>query len=93
MLVQQFAADLLYCVALGGSTKPIDTDTNALLRSTKTVLFLPDFDKAGAIAWSKWKKHLPGIKRILTPSEKSAGDYFLAGGNLREWLSEFCKLT
>lgn len=90
LLVQQFAADLLYCVALGGSTKLIDTDTNALLRTTKTVLFLPDFDKAGAVAWSKWKRHLPEIKRILTPSEKSAGDYFLTGGNLREWLSEFC---
>jgi DNA primase len=85
LLVQQFAGDLLYCVALGGSTKPIDAETDALLRRTQNVLFLPDFDKAGAVAWSKWKKLMPGIKRILTPHEKSAGDYFLAGGDLRDW--------
>ena len=86
LLVQQEASDLIYCVALGGSTKQLDEQTDLLLRKTKTVLFLPDFDEAGAIAWIKWKKMFPHIQRILTPSEKSAGDYFLAGGNLREWL-------
>jgi len=34
----------------------------------------------------------PEIKRILTPHEKSAGDYFLAGGNLREWLEDCLNL-
>lgn len=86
LLVQQFASDLLYCVALGGSTKPLDAETDGLLRRTKNILFLPDFDKAGATAWAKWQKMFPGIRRILTPHEKSAGDYHVSGGNIREWL-------
>ena len=86
LLVQQFASDLLYCVALGGSTKSLDVETDKLLRRTKNILFLPDFDKAGAVAWGKWQKKFHGIQRILTPHEKSAGDYHLAGGDIREWL-------
>lgn len=88
LLIQQEAGDLVYCVALGGSTKPLDAYTDQLLRSSQLILFLPDFDKAGATAWVKWKKMFPNIQRILTPCEKSAGDYFLVGGDLREWLSE-----
>lgn len=34
----------------------------------------------------KVKKKFANIKRIITPQEKSAGDYFQRGGNLREWL-------
>lgn len=86
MLVQQEADDLFFCVALGGSTKTIDLATDELLRKTKLVLFLPDFDEAGAAAWSQWKFRFPLSFRVLTPSEKSAGDFFAAGGDLREWL-------
>ena len=86
LLIQQEAADLVFCVALGGSTKQLDASTDELLRKKKKVLFLPDFDKAGKVAWDKWKKTFPNIKRILTPSEKSAGDYFQVGGDIREWL-------
>ena len=73
-------------VALGGSTKPIDADTDALLRSTKRILFLPDFDQAGALAWVKWKRQFPSIRRMITPTGKSAGDAFIEGINLREWI-------
>jgi DNA primase len=88
LLIQQEAGNVLYCVALGGSTKPIDADTYTLLKRTQNVLFLPDFDKAGAVAWLRWKKMFPKINRILTPHEKSAGDYFITGGNIRDWLDE-----
>lgn len=86
LLIQQEVGDLLYSVALGGSTKPIDANTDALLRSTKRILFLPDFDQAGALAWIKWKRQFPKIHRILTPKGKSAGDAFIEGINLREWI-------
>jgi DNA primase len=88
LLIQQEAGDLVFSVALGGSTKPLDAYTDQLIRKTAIVLFLPDFDKAGAVAWVKWKKKFQGIHRILTPLEKSAGDAFLAGINLREWISD-----
>jgi DNA primase len=91
LIVQQEAADLLFCVALGGSTKPLDVKTDELLRTTNLILFLPDFDEAGASAWVKWKKKFPSIQRVLTPFEKSAGDYFQNGGNLRGWLEESIK--
>ncbi|MEI8300348.1 MAG: primase-helicase zinc-binding domain-containing protein [Chlamydiota bacterium] len=86
LLIQQEASSLVYCVALGGSTKSIDAHTDALLRSTKCILFLPDFDQAGALAWVKWKRQFPKIHRILTPKGKSAGDAFIEGINLREWI-------
>jgi DNA primase len=88
LLIQQEAGDLVYCVALGGSTKPLDLETDHLLRKSSKILFLPDFDEAGAVAWSKWKDKFSNIQRILTPHEKSAGDYFQAGGNLREWIED-----
>ena len=88
LLVQQETGDLLFCVALGGSSKLLDAQTDQLLRQTSILLFCPDFDKAGAKAWVKWKKMFPSIQRVLTPDGKSAGDAFLAGVNLREWLSE-----
>lgn len=87
LLIQQEASDLIYCVALGGSTKPIDAHTDALLRATKYILFLPDFDQAGAIAWIKWKRLFPQIHRILTPTGKGAGDAWLAGIDLRKWIA------
>jgi DNA primase len=91
LLVQQEAADLLYCVSLGGSTKLIDAHTDTLLRQTKDILFLPDFDEAGALAWVKWKKRYSQIHRILSPIGKSAGDAFLEGINLRDWIHSSMK--
>lgn len=91
LLVQQEAADLCYCVALGGSTKPLDRDTDNLLRTTLNLLFCPDFDTPGAVALAKWRKVFPDLRRILTPEGKSAGDAFLAGVSLREWIEEEVK--
>ena len=86
LLIQQFSSDLIYCVALGGSTKSLDFETDQLLRRTSILLFCPDFDKAGAAAWVKWKKMFPAIQRILAPDGKSAGDAYLAGVDLRIWI-------
>lgn len=88
LLVQQEAGDLCYVVALGGSTKPLDLQTDQILSKTHLVLFCPDFDEAGAVAWRHWKKMFPDIKRILTPEKKAPGDAFLAGIDLREWIKE-----
>jgi DNA primase len=86
LLMQQEASDLLYCVALGGSSKSLDLETDQLLKRTSILLFCPDFDEAGAKACAKWKKIFPSIQRVLTPDGKSAGDAYLAGVNLREWI-------
>lgn len=86
LLTQQEVGDLTYCVALGGSTKPIDAETENILKRTAHILFVPDCDRAGAIASAKWKKKFCNIHRILTPHGKSVGDYFQEGGDLRKWL-------
>lgn len=88
LLIQQEVADLVYCVALGGSTKPIDAETETILKRTALILFVPDCDRAGAVAWVKWKEKFYNIHCILTPQEKSVGDYFQQGGDLRKWLQE-----
>ena len=88
LLIQQSASDLVYCVALGGSTKPIDFATDQLLRKTSTIFFSPDFDDAGGVAWIKWKKMFPTINRLVSPDKKSAGDAYIAGYDLREWIKE-----
>lgn len=88
LLIQQFTSDLLFCVSLGGSSKPIDLHTHQLLEKTPNILFCPDYDEAGKKAWDRWKKMFPRIKRILTPQEKAPGDAYLVGVDLREWISE-----
>jgi hypothetical protein len=59
-----------------------------LLKRTKVILFLPDFDAAGATAWVRWKRQYPYIHHILTDRGKSAGDAFLEGVNLKEWIKQ-----
>ena len=86
LLVQQFASDLVYCIAFGGSTKPLDGSCEQLLRKMPLILFCPDFDKAGKVAWDKWKNMFPNICRILTPDGKGVGDAYLAGIDLRKWI-------
>lgn len=91
LLIQQFAADLVCCLALGGSTKPLDFQTQQLLEKSSLILFLPDFDQAGAAAWSKWKTKFKHIERIFTPCEKSAGDAYISGVDLRDWIHDCIK--
>jgi len=88
LLIQQEVGDLVYCVALGGSTKPIDAETENILKRTTHILFVPDYDSAGAIASVKWSKKFCNIHRTLTPHGKSVSDYFQEGGDLRKWLQE-----
>jgi len=76
----------VFCVALGGAAKPLDFHTDSLLRTTPTIIFCPDFDKAGAAAWYRWQKMYPHTKRILTPDGKAPGDALIAGVDLREWI-------
>lgn len=88
LLIQQEASDLTYCVALSGATKPLDAETESILKKTAHILFVPDFDPSGFASWVKWKKKFHNIHYILTPNEKSVGDYFQKGGDLRKWLQE-----
>jgi DNA primase len=86
MLIIQEAGDLCFCVALGGATQPIDVRTYEILAKCKIILFCPDYDDSGSRAWHKWKSIFPNIVLWPTPFEKSPGDAFLKGLDIREWI-------
>ena len=92
LLVAQEAWGIAFTVALGGSTKPIDYQTDLFLRGVPNLFFCPDFDEAGKKAWDSWKAKYPTIRRLLTSSSKSAGDAFLEGLDLRNWIVNALKV-
>lgn len=88
LLIQQFCSDLVFCIALGGAQKKPDLQTHNLLRNTPTILFALDFDDAGKNAYYFWKSTYAHLKAWPIPIEKSPGDAFLAGVDLREWIEQ-----
>lgn len=89
LLIQQECGDLVYCIALGGSSKPLDQEAIDLLSCSGKILFLPDYDMAGAASMQRFKKLFNKCVIVTTPREKSAGDFIAAGGNLRNWLMPY----
>lgn len=87
MLIIQETADLCSCIALGGAQKRPDDKIHQLLQSKKLILFCLDFDDAGKKEYAYWKKHYQNLRLWPTPQEKSPGDYFLKGGNIRDWIT------
>ncbi len=86
MLVIQEAQDLCACVALGGAQKEPHPSLRQWLLNRKLVLFALDFDDAGKAEYSHWQQSYPNLEPWPVPEEKSPGDYFKAGGNVRDWI-------
>jgi DNA primase len=86
MLVHQFAGDLCCPIALGGATKRPDKICHELLTATPFVLFALDVDQAGAAAFRWWRNTYPNIVLWPPPAEKSPGDAFKIGIDLRRWV-------
>ncbi|MGE0631266.1 MAG: primase-helicase zinc-binding domain-containing protein [Parachlamydiales bacterium] len=87
MLVTQEAGDLCACVALGGAQKRPHSSLHQLLMSRKLILFALDFDEAGKKEYSYWQQFYPNLEPWPVPEGKSPGDYFQAGGKIRDWVS------
>lgn len=86
MLIQQVAADLCCCVALGGvGTKP-DIVVNQTLHQAPKILYALDFDEPGKKAYCFWKTTYKHIKPWPVPIGKSPGDAYNLGINLRSWI-------
>lgn len=87
MLIQQFAAELCFCVATGGSTQPIDLYTDHLLRKTLVILICPDVDSAGAQFCYRLLGEYKQAKLWPAPLGKSPGDALKDHGiDLLEWI-------
>jgi DNA primase len=92
MLIIQEAGDICNCVALGGANKKPQIPLRDWLRKQKTVLFSLDFDDAGKHEYSNWQKNYTNLEPWPVPEEKSPGDYFTAGGNLKKWVQAGLKI-
>ena len=87
MLVQQEAGNLCSTLALGGATKKPDLDTHQSLIKSPLILFSLDYDEAGIKAFKWWKKQYKNLFIWVAPFEKSVGDAFLQGLDIKAWIS------
>lgn len=76
ILIQQFAADLCFCIATGGSTQPLDLYTDHLICKASLLLICPDVDAAGAKFLQNIKESYKHSKLWPAPLGKSPGDAF-----------------
>lgn len=87
ILIQQFAADLCFCIATGGSTQPLDLYTDHLMRQALLLLICPDVDAAGAKFLQKIKENYKQSKLWPAPLGKSPGDALKDHKiDLRQWI-------
>ena len=87
ILVQQEAEDLCLAIALGGASKKPDSYANSLLIKSPRALFSLDFDVAGITAFKWWKNRYRNLFIWVSPFEKSVGDAFKQGLDIRAWIS------
>ncbi len=86
ILIQQYAADICCCIALGGVTFKPDYFIDQLLRKAPCVLFALDFDDAGKKAFIFWRSTYQNLKAYPVPRGKSPGDAYTLGVDLRAWV-------
>lgn len=86
ILVVQEAENLCFCLALGGSSQPLDLHKERVVREAEKLLFCPDFDLPGKESWDRWIKRFPDTRRILTPMGKDPTEAKSFGIDLKEWL-------
>lgn len=74
MLIQQEAAHLVCCMALGGVSKKPDIETHEWLKKLPLILLSLDFDEAGKKRCSFWMQLYPNLRPWPSPKKKSIGD-------------------
>lgn len=86
IMIQRAAGDLVGVIALGSASLKPDTEAHAILKRSRVILVNLDFDTAGAGASQWWTISYRQAKRWPVPALKDPGDYFKAGGNIRQWI-------
>lgn len=86
ILIAQEAGDIVSVVALGNSSAHPDKIAKDLLSSADHIMVALDFDEAGVKAWGQWKEQYLQVTRWPVPEGKDPGEYFKAGGDIREWV-------
>ena len=88
ILMMQEVGDLCFCLALGGSSQPLDLLKERMVRGIENLLFCPDFDESGKVSWDRWISQFPDTKRILTPYGKDPTEALAYGVNLHQWFKK-----
>lgn len=87
ILIQQSAAHLVCCLALGGVSKKPDEEIHRWLQQAPVILLSLDFDEAGKKKCAFWMKLYPNLKPWPAPQGKSVGDAFeMAPIDLLNWI-------
>lgn len=88
LVIQQFAGDICFSIATGGSRQNIDLATDRLIRQTFLILLCPDDDEGGDFLVSLQDDY-ENMKLWPAPVGKSPGDALKEHGiNLREWIMQ-----
>ena len=87
LIVQQEAKNLCSTIALGGATKKPNSYIHFYLLKSHLILFSLDYDDAGIKAYKWWKNQYKNLYVWPTPIEKSAGDAFVRGFDIKRWIS------
>lgn len=86
ILLAQVAGDLCNYIALGGANKRPDQETRMFLSKNPYLFYSLDYDEAGVKAFGWWKTQFSSLIIWVSPAEKSPGDAYLNGTDLRLWI-------
>ena len=74
VLCLQEASDLVWCVALGGVSKPVDEETDGLLKKAPLIFWALDQDEAGRKRYFAWRERYAQLRAWPADKAKSPGD-------------------
>lgn len=86
ILIAQELGSITGVVGLGNAQSHPTKFAASRLKKSLHILNALDHDDAGKTASRWWKNNYPQTERWPVPQGKDPGDYFKAGGNIREWL-------
>lgn len=84
ILCLQEASDLVWCVALGGASKPVDEETDELLKKASSILWALDQDEAGKKHYFAWRERYSQLRAWPADKAKSPGD--MPREKIRSWV-------
>ena len=74
ILCMQEACHYVWCVALGGASKPVDEETDSLLQNAALILWALDQDDAGRKRYFSWRDRYHHLRAWPAEKAKSPGD-------------------
>ena len=84
ILCMQEAWHYVWCVALGGASKPVDEVTDTLLQNAALILWALDQDDAGKKRYFTWRDRYHQLRAWPADKAKSPGDMF--PGRISAWI-------